>query len=97
MHLTVFVHPIDTERWPTVPPGWRWAVVHGGDPSDMSPERCLNAGFEKTQQEAAMAGEAAMVVGVKVARLHGNQQADHETVYLDHDPTLSDPIYFFGG
>lgn len=97
MHLTVFVHPIDTERWPSVPPGFRWAVVHGGDPGEVSAERCLQAQWEKTPAEAELAGVNAAVVGVKVARMHGNQQADYEVVHLDYDPTMTDPMHFYQG
>ena len=92
MRLTVLVHEIDTERFPTCPAGWRWAVLTGSDYGAVNPPGCLNAGYEKTRQEAEMAGEAAAVVGVRVARLHGNDAADMATVVLDHDPCLSDPI-----
>ena len=91
MRLTVVVHLVDVERFPTIPAGmWRWAVMLGGDWSDVG--ACLNAGAERSEYEAKVAGESAAVVGVRVAWLHGNETADMDMVVLGHDPCPSDPI-----
>lgn len=67
MLIGVCVHPIDTATHATIPEGWRWAVHLGDDWGDMA--NCLNAGWQPTEQDAAMAGEAAAVCAVRVARL----------------------------
>lgn len=83
MELLVVVHPIDTVAHPTVLAGWRWAVQVGTDWADL--DACLNAGWCPDRSEAAIAGEAAAVVGAKVAALCGVETRGG-TVFLDHDP-----------
>lgn len=81
--LRVVVHAINTDAHPLIPPGYRWAVHAGTDWADLG--SCLNAGWCPTSQEAAIAGEAAALVGARVARLLG-VLVDPGTTYLDHDP-----------
>lgn len=83
MLIGVVVHPINTLAHPTVPPGFRWAVHVGESWSDLS--TCLQAGWEPDQAGAALAGENAAVVGVKVANLCG-QHAELKTTLLEFDP-----------
>ena len=82
--ITVVVHEVNTEAHPTVPPGWRWAVqVGGGPPSDL--DACANAGWEPSQQLAALAGEAVGAAAAKALRLCG-LPARYAVLTLDHDP-----------
>ncbi len=83
MIVTVFVHPIDTDVHPTVPPGWRWAVHLGGNPKDAT--ACLNAGWCPTRSEASVEGE---MVGVTVAKAVGRVagQPIYQLVPLADDP-----------
>jgi hypothetical protein len=61
--VTVFLHQVNTEAHPSVPPGWRWAVHLGGNPHDL--DACMNAGWCPDRLEAALEGE---MVGVTVAK-----------------------------
>jgi len=68
--VTVVVHPIDTEAHPSVPPGWRWAVLVGtGPPGDLA--RCMNAGWCPTEREAWLEGEMVGSTVVKALRVYG--------------------------
>lgn len=67
MTIGVCVHAVDIVAHPDVPEGWRWAAHLGTDWGDLG--TCLNAGWQPTQADAAIAGEAAAVCAVKVARL----------------------------
>lgn len=82
--VMLVVHPINTAAHPTVPAGWRWAVMLGeGSPSDV--ERCPNAGWCPTQQEAALEGETVAVTVAKALRAFGIP-ASFRTLTLDDDP-----------
>jgi hypothetical protein len=86
--IILVTHPIDHHRHPTVPPGWRWAVMAGTlDYEDMG--RCANAGWCPTRQEAQMEGEMVAVTAVKAARMFG-LALGYRSVELDHDPILAD-------
>lgn len=87
MLLGVVVHPINTLAHPSVPPGYRWAVHAGNDWANVATDSCLNAGWEPDRNTAAIAGEAAAVVGARVARLCG-ELVEVRTWQLDHDPIL---------
>jgi hypothetical protein len=68
--VTVVVHPIDVDAHPSVPPGWRWAVMVGsGPPGEL--ERCVNAGWCPTAQEAWLEGETVGATAVKALRAFG--------------------------
>jgi hypothetical protein len=82
MLIGVCAHPINTDAHATVPPGWRWAVHVGDNWADLG--SCLNAGWEPSKSSALLAGEAAGVCAVKVARLFGAARMD--TFEIDHDP-----------
>lgn len=87
----LFVHPINTTRYPHTPPGWRWCVQLNGDPSDH--RVWLNAGWAPNAAEAAAIAE---VVGVTVAR--GFQTAfgmkfNREFRELADDPTTVDIVF----
>lgn len=82
--VTVLVHPVDTASHPSVPPGYRWAVMVGdGSFADM--DRCANAGWCPTPSEAAMEGEMVGVTAAKALRAFGIP-AGYAVVTLDHDP-----------
>ena len=87
----VFVHPVDTQRYPTVPPGWRWCVQLSEDPTD--PLVWLNAGWGPTANEAELDGAT---VGVTVARgfqLAFGVKCRHEVRRLETDPTTVDVVF----
>lgn len=83
--VTVVVHPIDTEAHPSVPPGWRWAVMAGAGTSPANVALCANAGWEPTEGEARLTGETVGVAAAKALRLHGIP-ATYGVLALDHDP-----------
>jgi len=53
--LQAIVHPIDTDKHPTIPAGFRWCAQLGTDEAD--PAGWLNAGWAPTESEAAVTGE----------------------------------------
>lgn len=87
----LFIHPIDTSRYPATQPGWRWCVQLNGDPADH--RAWLNAGWAPDAKEAQAIGE---MVGVTVAR--GFQTAfsmrfEREFRQLAEDPTTVDIVF----
>lgn len=89
--IWMFVHPIDTERYPHTPEGWRWCVQLNGDPADH--RAWLNAGWAPTERDAATTAE---MVGVTVAK--GFQAAfsmrfERELRRLENDPTEIDIVF----
>jgi len=82
--ITLVIHPIDTEKHPTVPPGWRWAVMVGDGPYD-DMNRCAEARYNPTEAEADLEGEMVAVAVVKALRIAG-LPAGCRTEHLDHDP-----------
>jgi hypothetical protein len=86
--VQVYVHPIDTARHPSIPPGWRWAVHVGGrPPADL--RCCVNAGWEPDRSNALLAGEQVGVAVTKAFAMCGLHPA--YTVHeLGHDPTPAD-------
>lgn len=83
--LNVFVHPIDTAAHPSVPPGFRWAVMVGDvEPADM--DRSANAGWCPTAQEAAAEGDQNAATAARVLQLLGLDVRYPGVRHLDHDP-----------
>lgn len=91
MVITVWVHRVDTDRFPAVPAGWRWCVGMGDDPSD--PRFWMNAGWAPTRVEAEVEGEqnaatatnALVLAGVDATRTTRALEADPcPAVSLDH-------------
>jgi hypothetical protein len=97
--LTVYtvVHPIDTAVHPTVPEGFRWAVMVGPcPPGDMS--RCANAGWCPTPDEAIAEGDQNGATTTRALRLAGHNVRYGEAVQvmqLDYDPIApgNDPTF----
>jgi hypothetical protein len=87
--LTVFLHRVDTGRFPSVPPGWRWCVSMIADPSDSA--GWLNAGWEPSEQMAAIAGESNAATARAALQLAG-VPADRRTVDLEYDPCPPDAM-----
>lgn len=87
----VFVHPVDTTRFPSVPSGFRWCVQLGPDPAD---DRVwCNAGWAPTVGAAELDGAT---VGVAVARafqLANGIPAHHVVTRLETDPTTNDVVF----
>jgi hypothetical protein len=83
--VTVVVHPIDVEKHPSVPPGWRWAVMAGAGTPATDLALCANAGWEPTEYEAWLTGETVGAAAVKVMRMHG-VPAQYSKLPLASDP-----------
>lgn len=82
--VVLVVHPIDTKAHPTVPPGFRWAVMLGQGPfSDTT--RCANAGWCPSEQEALIEGEMVAVTVVQSLRMTGTP-AEYRVVQTPADP-----------
>jgi hypothetical protein len=83
--LSVLVHPINTAAHPTIPPGYRWALmVGGGPPDDLS--RCANAGWAPSKQAATAEGDQNGASATKALRIAGLDAAYRGVVELDTDP-----------
>jgi hypothetical protein len=97
--ITVYavVHPVDRVAHPTVPEGFRWAVMLGPcGPGDMS--RCANAGWCPTREEATAEGDQNGATGTRVLRVAGHNVRYGEAVQvmqLDYDPVApgNDPLF----
>lgn len=82
--VMLVVHPIDTSRHPSIPPGWRWAVhVGGGPPSDVA--RVANAGWCPTQPAARAEGEQNAATATVTAQIFG-VPATYRLLLLAEDP-----------
>jgi len=83
--VTLVVHPIDVEAHPTVPDGWRWAVMAGAGTPPAATRFCCNAGWCPTLDEALVEGEMVAAAAVKALRLFGIG-ATYSLLRLDRDP-----------
>lgn len=83
--VTLVLHPVDTEAHPTVPAGWRWAVMAGTSTPPGETRFCCNAGWCPTEAEAALEGEMVAACAVKVLRMFGVPAA-YNQLRLDRDP-----------
>lgn len=83
--IRLVTHQVDTAVHPTVPPGWRWAVMVG-DAAHDDMSRCANAGWCPTALEASLTGETVAVAAVKACRMLGLDTVRYEQVRLDYDP-----------
>lgn len=82
--VTVLIHPVDTGKHPTIPPGWRWAVMIGNrPPNDL--DACANAGWEPDERSAAVAGEEVGAAACKALRMCG-LPASYRVLTLPADP-----------
>lgn len=84
MIVSVFVHQVDTDVHTTVPPGWRWAVHLGANPTNLA--QCLNAGWSPNRLDAEFEGEKVSVATVKALRMCGVACEWAPGRLLDHDP-----------
>jgi hypothetical protein len=83
--LSCLVHPIDTAAHPTVPPGWRWAVMVGqGAAGDLS--RCANAGWCPSAATAEQEGDQNAATATRVLHILGVPASYGGVFHLDHDP-----------
>lgn len=97
--ITVYtvVHPVSTTAHPTVPPGFRWAVMLGPcPPQDMT--RCVNAGWCPTRDEAAAEGDqngATATRALRIAGLNARYGEGVQVMQLDYDPIQpgNDPLF----
>lgn len=83
--LTVVVHPIDTAAHPTVPPGYRWALMVGDGPAEQV-ERCANGGWAPTLSEARAEGDQNGASATRVLQMVGQPARYGGVQELDHDP-----------
>jgi hypothetical protein len=93
----VVVHPINTAAHPTVPEGFRWAVMLGPcGPGDMS--RCANAGWCPDRKRATAEGDQNGATGTRALRVAGLNVRYGEAIQvlqLDYDPVAAgnDPVF----
>lgn len=90
MVIAVIVHPIDTEKHPTIPAGFRWCAQFGTDAADAS--RYLNAGWEPTATHAAVTGEMVASSVAKALMLLGIQRDYLGVIQLAEDPIPAEVI-----
>lgn len=83
-----FVHPIDTAKHPTQPPGCRWAVHLGDDPADIG--SCLQAGWSSHESAACWDGDQVAAAVVNAFRLLGVAVVWAGPSVLEYDPTPAD-------
>lgn len=91
--VTVFIHAIDTEKFPTTPPGWRWAVHLGGNPHDLG--SCMNAGWCPTRTEAGIEGEMVGVAVAKAVSIATGVRWRYFVNDLDYDPINAGEDFIF--
>jgi hypothetical protein len=83
--LVCYVHAINTEAHPMIPPGFRWAVMVGDvQPSDLA--RCANAHWAPTREAAAMEGDRNLATAVKAMQMVGVGARYGGVRFIDHDP-----------
>lgn len=83
--LTVFVHAVDNAAHPTIPPGYRWALMVGDGPPGAL-ELCANAHWAPTQLEAATEGDRNGASATRVLQMLGTSARYRGVIVLDHDP-----------
>jgi hypothetical protein len=82
--VTVVIHPIDVGVHPTIPAGYRWAVMVGGvAPSNL--DYCAGAGHAADESTAAVEGESHGSTVCKALRLMG-APARYGVLRLGYDP-----------
>lgn len=84
-----YAHRVNTDRFPSVPPGWRWCVSMLADPSD--PRGWLNAGWEPTQYLAELAGQTNAATASGALTLAGVPH-ERRNLTLDDDPCHPDAM-----
>lgn len=97
--ITVYtvVHPVDRAKHPTVPEGFRWAVMLGPcPPGDLT--RAANAGWCPTHEEATAEGDqngATATRALRVAGLNVRYGEAFQVMQLDYDPIApgNDPVF----
>lgn len=90
MVITVWVHRVDTARFPAVPEGWRWCVGAGSDPTD--PRLWANAGWAPTATEAHEIGDQCAATAVNLLELAG-VPAERCAEVLEYDPCPDDAMH----
>lgn len=88
-----YAHRVDTDRFPSVPTGWRWCVSMLPDPSD---SRCwLNAGWEPTRLDAELTGQTCAATASAALTLSGVPH-ERRNLTLEADPchpdAMNDPL-----
>lgn len=83
--VKVFVHPVNIEAHPTLPPGWRWAVTLGdGPPDDLN--WCINAHWAPTREIAELEGDRNLATAVRALQMLNQPARYGGVVVLDTDP-----------
>lgn len=83
--LRVLIHPIDTAAHPSVPPGYRWALMVGDvPPADLT--RCANAAWCPTRAEAIQEGDRNGASAARVLQILGHDARYAGVIDLDSDP-----------
>jgi hypothetical protein len=90
MVLAVIVHPIDTEKHPTIPAGFRWCAQFGTNPVDVS--QYLNAGWEPSINDASVTGEMVASSVFKAFRIMSIECDYLGVIQLADDPIPAEEI-----
>jgi hypothetical protein len=90
MVIAVIVHPIDTDKHPTIPAGFRWCAQFGTDAADVS--SYLNAGWEANATDAAITGEMVASAVAKALMVLGIQRDYVGVIQLAEDPIPAEDI-----
>ena len=90
MVIAVIVHPIDTDKHPTIPAGFRWCAQFGTDATDAS--SYLNAGWELTATDAAITGEMVASSVFKALKILGIPSEYLGVIELAEDPIPAEDI-----
>lgn len=83
--LRAVVHPVDVDAHPTVPPGFRWAVMVGQAP-DGDLRACANAGWCPTRAEAEAEGDRNAATATRALHIFGISAGYSGVSYVDVDP-----------
>jgi hypothetical protein len=81
--LICLVHPVDPQAQPTVPPGFRWAVMLG---PGLDLDMCANAGWAPDARAAEAEGDQNAATATRVLQLIGFRARYGGVKHLDHDP-----------
>ena len=90
MVIAVIVHPIDIDKHPTIPAGFRWCAQFGTDATDVS--SFLNAGWEANATDAGITGEMVASAVAKALMVLGIQRDYVGVIQLAEDPIPAEDI-----
>lgn len=83
--LRLFVYPVDTAKFPTIPPGFVWVLMVGDVPPEF-PDRAANAHWAATREAAEQEGDKALASAVRVLQMVGQPGRYGGVTHIDYDP-----------